>query len=254
MSEMEGRGRYEGVSVEEKRDSIGGGGGGREEELYSVLSQNYVIAPPPALFTHNIESNDITPPTSSSSSSFTTSHHHRAASAAASFRPSNPTPSSTSLPLSAWSASSTSRLPGRQLSQTLPRPLPTAQAAPTSLPQPTALTPSANSSSSNGSSNNASPVGFPVSSTADVSPSFAAYPPRHRSHVSLPGSPNTQRLMEGFASPPVLSGGSGYDAFSEEGAMASGTRAVEGAEEGFALSAGIAYRPVSDESGEADAG
>ena len=198
--DTDGRMRYEGVSVEEKRDTSDD----REEGLYTVLSQNYVIAPPPPIINTDSPAGDdfasISLSSSTSASSLSTSHHQRSVSAAATFRPSNPTPSSTSLPLNAWSSTKTTRLPARQLSQTLPRPLPASQAE-SSLPAPSALTPSA--SSSTGSSASASP--FPVSSTADVSPiQSASHPSRHRSHVSLPGSPNTQRLMEGMGSPPPL--------------------------------------------------
>ena len=211
MGEMDGRMRYEGLSVEEKREAVDD----RDEGLYSVLSQNYVIAPPPPILSIlNTEPPGVedaitaSPSSVPASSSFSASHHQRSVSATSTYRPSNPTPSSTSLPLNAWSAAHTTRLPARQLSQTLPRPLPTSQAA-SSLPPPSALTPSATSST--GSSASASPVGFPVSSTADVSPTASAsHPPRHRSHVSLPGSPNTQRLMETMESPspPSLQAGS----------------------------------------------
>ena len=237
--DMDGRMRYEGMGVEEKREAVDD----RDEGLYSVLSQNYVIAPPPPIV--NTEAPFVDDSiTASSSVGASASHHQRSVSAASTFRPTNPTPSSTSLPLNAWSSNHNARLPARQLSQTLPRPLPASQVA--SAAPPSAMTPSANSSSS-GSSASASPIGFPVSSTADVSPSASAsHPPRHRSHVSLPGSPNTARLMEGMAAlaPPTLHMG--------DNATVRGRRGSEGAEETQPQS-GTGYSLVEDDSGEESA-
>ena len=216
--EPDGRMRYEGMGVEEKREA----GEDRDDGLYTVLSQNYVIAPAPLNTDSPSGDEGGVGPLLSVSSTSSSASHQRSASAASTFRPTNPTPSSTSLPLNAWSANQTSRMPARQLSQTLPRPLPSSQQPATHLPPPSAMTPSA--ASSGGSSASASPVGFPVSSTADVSPTAASGGAGgargHRSHVSLPGSPNTQRLMEGLQlqGPPLLhdAAAGGYEAVSED--------------------------------------